>query len=374
MRDTATIKAYHRRKLAAHLIGITAILVYAAAWMGPAGPTVEHLAAMVSSRWLGLLIFALLFFAGYEALTLPLDYYRGFVLEHRFDLSDETRRHWLSQTAMGWLVGAILGGILVAGLYALLWYAGTRWWFWTWAGWVLLSVLLVQLFPLIILPIFYPSRPVDDAELCDRIVSLASGTGITIQGVFSLDMSDETKKANAMLAGLGATRRVLLSDTLLKAFSLPQIEVVFAHELGHHVRRHIWKGLAISAVASTAMIGAVAWRLDPFAGNAPELWPQAVAAFPTVVLAVTVVQLLIQPAWNAVSRGFERQCDTDALVRTANPQAYREAFEKLGEMNLADPTPHRIVELLFHDHPALAKRLALADTHEREQARDPAVT
>jgi STE24 endopeptidase len=360
MREPAVISAYHRRKLAARLIATAGWVTYAAAWTLIADRVVADLAGALSSRWLVLLMTAGLLAAGFEILTLPLSYYRSYIVERAFELSEETRAHWLRQRAKGWIVGVVLGGVLLIGLYGLLWYGGAWWWAGVWGGWLALSVVLAQLFPVLILPIFYPATPVEDPALGERLAALAKGTGIRIDGVYNLKMADETKKANAMLTGLGATRRVYFTDTLLAAFSTEQIEVVFAHELGHHVRGHIWKGLAMSAVAASAVVGVMAWLLGPYAGSAAELWPAAVATLPAVLLAVTLVQMAIGPIANAISRHFERQCDRDALTRTGNPQAYREAFETLGHMNLSDPTPPRIVELLFYDHPALSKRLAMA--------------
>lgn len=363
MRDPATIKAYHRRRRLSSIIGLLTFVGYIAAWMSPARSLANAVAEAGYSRWVALGLLALALGAGFELLTLPLAYYRSYVLEHRFGLSNETRSHWLGQRVKSWLVGAAVTSILLATLYGLLWHAGRTWWAWVWGAWLLLTVGLAKLFPLVILPLFYPTRPVEDEALCRRLTALAEGTGISIDGVFMLDLSAETRKVNAMLTGLGASRRVFLSDTLLEAFSLPQIEVVFAHELAHHVRGHIGKGLLLSAVVSSALVAAIAWRLDPIGGPNPELWPAALSELPAAILVATGVQLLLQPVGNAVSRHFERQCDADALHRTGDRQVYRETFEKLGEINLADPNPPRIVELLFHDHPALAKRIAMADAH-----------
>jgi len=182
---------------------------------------------------------------------------------------------------------------------------------------------------------------------------------MTITGIFNLQLSKETKKANAMLAGLGSSRRVYLSDTLLEAFDDDQIAVVFAHELGHHVRRHIWKGIGISAVASSLLVALIHWRLNPMAGS-PE-WAGAIAALTQVMLLATAFPLAVGPVTNAVSRHFERQCDRDALRLTGNPPAYRSAFEQLGRLNLEDPDPPRWEVILFDDHPPLGERIAMAD-------------
>jgi STE24 endopeptidase len=184
-----------------------------------------------------------------------------------------------------------------------------------------------------------------------------------LTGVFNLQLSKDTKKANAMLAGMGSSRRVYLADTLLDAFSDDEIAVVFAHELGHHIRGHIYKGIALTAVVSSLLVALIHWRLNPFAGTDAD-WTQAIARLAQVMLISSAFPLLISPITNAISRRFEYQCDSDALRLTRDPQAYRSAFVRLGDMNLSDPNPPRWEEILFDDHPALAKRIAMADQYE----------
>jgi STE24 endopeptidase len=229
---------------------------------------------------------------------------------------------------------------------------------------MILAVGLAKIFPLLILPLFYPAKPLDRPSLTDRLTALAGQAGMTITGVYDLALSKDTKKANAMLAGLGSSRRVYLSDTLLDAFSDNQIAVVFAHELGHHIRKHIYKGIALSAVVSSVMMALIHWRLDRYAGEMTQ-WTAAVGAMAQVFLVTAVWPLLISPLTNAISRHFERQSDSDALRLTDDPEAYRSAFELLTTMNLADPDPPRWEEVLFDDHPALKKRIAMADTYRK---------
>jgi STE24 endopeptidase len=229
---------------------------------------------------------------------------------------------------------------------------------------LVLSIVLAKLFPLVILPLSYPAKPLDRPTLTERLTSMARAAGMTITGVYDLGLSKDTKKANAMLAGLGSTRRVYLSDTLVGAFDDDQIAVVFAHELGHHIRKHIFKMIAMSAVVTSILVALIWWRLNPFAGQ-PGAWVGAVVAFAQVMLIATVYPLAIGPLVNAISRHFERQADRLALDLTRNPAAYRSAFDLLTRMNLADPDPPRWEEIMFDDHPAMAKRIAAADEWER---------
>ena len=356
MQDTSRIKAYHRRQIAVRVVGMAFGLAYAACWIAPA----QRWVTWFDSPWAAALSLAAAMFLGYQLLSLPLDIYGGYLLEHRFDLSNETPRHFVVQQIKQTLVGAAIGGVIVAGFYACLWYAGALWWLWLWVGWIVLTVVLARVFPTIILPIFYQCEPIDRPELAERLTQMGEAAGVHVRGVYELKLSEETRKANAMLAGLGHTRRVLLSDTLLGEFRQPEIEVVFAHELAHHTRGHILKGLALGAVVSSAMVAAIVWAVGP-AVDEPMA---AAAAAPRALLAVLVVGIVLLPVGNAVSRHFERQADADALQTTADPDAYISAFTRLGEQNLADPAPARWIELLFYDHPPLSKRIAAAGAIE----------
>ena len=146
----------------------------------------------------------------------------------------------------------MLGAALNVGLFWIIWHTGHYWWLIAAAAFFVVSVVLGQLAPVLIVPLFYKVEPLDNAELIDRMKRLADGTGLTIEGVYRLGLSADTSKANAMLAGLGRTRRVLMGDTLLDKFSPEEIEVIFAHEIGHHVHRHIPKMIATGVVFSLA--------------------------------------------------------------------------------------------------------------------------
>jgi STE24 endopeptidase len=179
--------------------------------------------------------------------------------------------------------------------------------------------------------------------------------------VYELHLSEETKKANAALAGLGKSRRVLLGDTLLAQFTPEEIEVVFAHEVGHHVHRHLPKSIVLSVVLSLAGF----WLVDRVLnGCAQPLGYDGLgdpAALPLLLFVLAVFGLLLSPLQNALSRFYERQCDRYALERTHNKTAYRSAFIKLARLNKSDPDPNALVALLFYDHPPIRERLAMAE-------------
>jgi STE24 endopeptidase len=291
--------------------------------------------------------------------SLPLSFYSGYVVEHRFGLSNQTVRRWARNWLLSNALALGLGAALFMGLYFIMWNTGPYWWLIAAGAFFVVSVLLGQLAPVLIVPLFYKVEPIDNEALVDRLKRLADGTGLTIEGVYRLGLSADTSKANAALAGLGRTRRVLMGDTLLDKFGPDEIEVIFAHEIGHHVHRHIPKMIATGLIISLAGF----WLLDRVlvwwagistAADAPT------SSLPLVMFTMGAFMMLLSPLQNAISRHYERQCDRYALARTGNHAAYRSAFTKLARLNKADPEPNPVEVFLLHSHPPIRERLALA--------------
>ena len=216
-----------------------------------------------------------------------------------------------------------------------------------------------------ILPLFYKIERLDNPELAERMARLAEGTGLSIQGVYRMGLSAETAKANAMLAGLGRTRRVLMGDTLLDQFTPDEIEVIFAHEIGHHVFRHIRKMIVSGVLFSVLGFWLcdrllLAWAQRPVRHRSTRTRLPA-GTLPLLMLVLTVFSLLLEPLQNAISRRYERQCDRYALERTGLREAYVSAFRKLARLNKDDPDPHPLEVFLFHSHPPISERLAVAE-------------
>ena len=201
---------------------------------------------------LRLVVFFLLVTLLHICVSLPLSFYAGYILEHRFHLSTLSVGGWVRRYAKQNLLGLILGTVLILGLYWLIWTTRGWWWLAAAGAFFCVTIILGRIFPVLIMPLFYKIERLDAPELAERMNELAAGTGLTIEGVYRIALSEETVKANAMLAGLGRTRRVLLGDTLLNNFSPAEIAVVFAHEIGHHVFRHVRKMILLGLVLSVA--------------------------------------------------------------------------------------------------------------------------
>jgi STE24 endopeptidase len=322
----------------------------------------EWLAGSATARLAGIFLVT---YGLHLLVSFPLSFYSGHLLEHRFGLSQQTLGRWLWRYLKLNGLSFAFGLTLLVGLYWIIWLTGPWWWLVAAAGFFVVSVLVGQLMPVLILPLFYKVERIDDPQLNMRMQKLSAGTGLSIEGVYRLGMGEETRKANALLAGMGRTRRVLIGDTLLESFSPDEIEVIFAHEVGHHVFGHIRKMILTGLVWSTVgfwicdrVLLAWARQFDPNAdyANLP------IETLPMLMLMLTVFGLLLEPLGNIISRRYERQCDRYALERTGLKAAYVSAFSKLAQLNKADPDPHPLEVFLFHSHPPITERLALAES------------
>jgi STE24 endopeptidase len=301
----------------------------------------------------------------FDAATLPFTFYKGFLLERRYGLSTETTGHWLKDHAK-----AVLIGVLFAELAAMFVYFAMRkwpaaWWLVAGAGYSVVVVVLVNLAPVVLLPLFFTFKPLEKDTLRDRLTALASKAGTRIMGVYEWTLSDRTKKGNAALTGMGKTRRILLSDTLLTQYSDDEIEVILAHELAHHVHRDIWTSVGFDVALTFAGFFAAHLALQravPVLGFNGIADP---AGIPIVLLTAGAVGVCVKPLLNAISRSHERRADTYALKMTENPSAFITAMKRLGQQNLAEDSPSKLVQAFFYSHPPIKERLRAANNWGR---------
>ena len=289
-----------------------------------------------------------------------LDYF-GFRLEHYYHLSNQNLNSWLVDELKGWLLSIVLGAIVAELIYYTIRFSPLHWWLYAWLVFIVLVVFFAQIAPVVLFPIFYKFVPLENEELKGRLVRLGERAGTRIRGVYEWKLSEKSKKANAALTGLGATRRIILSDTLLQNYSEDEIEAVLAHELGHHVHRHIFKSIlvqvAITFVGFWAAHVALNYSVKQL-GMFPDIYD--FANLPLLALVSSVLSLLLLPALNAYSRRNERQADMYCWTSVPKVEPFVTAMKKLTEQNLSEQNPSRLVELLFHSHPAVSKRIAAA--------------
>ena len=356
-------RAYARIRYRLLLIDLALGFVFLGAfqWSGASATLSTWWASRLGHEPLRILGYLAAFGAASYLVSLPLHFYGSFLLEHRFGLSRLTVVRWGIRELKKIGVTAALGALTLETFYAILRHAPSMWPLWATVGWVGLSVVMARVFPTILLPIFYKTVPLQDDALARRLLDLCRRAGLDALGVFRFDLGAETRKANAALAGLGKTRRVLLADTLIAQFTPDEIEGVLAHELAHHRYRHITKMLVISAVGSWAaflLTDAVSQRWVTTLGLQGL---SDIAGFPVLMLWFSALGLLSLPLQNGLSRHFEWQADRFAIAATRPPQAFAAALRRLAQLNLADPNPPRWIAWLFYDHPPITDRIRAAE-------------
>ena len=362
--DTAEVREYNRAKrwleigdLILSFGFLIALLV--TGWTN----TLSDLARRIGGDHYALNLFLYVLFLSIlsKALGFALDVY-GFRLEHRFNLSNQRAGSWIKDEIKGWILGLVVTAILSEIVYATIRMWPPYWWLLSWLIFVPLTIFFTQIAPVVVFPLFYKSTPLQNDDLKARLVRLGERAGTRVRGVYEWKLSEKSKKANAALTGLGNTRRIILADTLLQNYSNDEIEAVLAHELGHHVHSHMVKMIVVQALVTLAGFWA-ANEVLRYAIDEQKMFQHLsdFANLPLLALVASGLSLLLMPALNAYSRFTERQADIYCWKSVANVEPYITAMEKLGKQNLNESHPSRLVELLFHSHPPISKRIAAAE-------------
>jgi STE24 endopeptidase len=319
--------------------------------------------------WLVVSTYVVLLAMLHEIVSFPIDFVHGFLLDRRYGLSVQTSAGWLKDHVKGRLVGLVLGLAAASILYGTLRAWPERWWLITGVLFAAASVVLAQLAPIVLLPLFYRFKPIENDTLKNRLLDLAQRARTRVLGVYEWQLGDKTNKANAALVGINGTRRILLSDTLMHAYSEDEIEVILAHELAHHVHGDLMKGMALDSCLTIAAFGIADRVLRSLADAAALSGLADVAGLPILLLAIGAVSVGFVPLGNLISRAHERRADHYALEMTQKADAFIAAMRRLASQNLAEERPSRAVELLFYTHPPIADRISAArDWVKREES------
>ena len=360
-------KEYARIRRRLMVVGLIIDAGYALMWLtlGWAVGLKDWLLTATSNEWLLVAGFAAVIGGIESIISLPLSYYSGFVLPHRYELSNQTFKDWVLDRIKGFLVGAPIGLLVLELIYLFLRTYPHTWWIWA-AGFLLFfSVILGNLAPILIMPLFNKYTPLDEehADLAERLLKLAEKANTKVRGVYKFDMSRRTKAANAGLTGLGNTRRIILGDTLLKEFSADEIETILAHELGHHINHDI----PLSMVFQTTLtLGGLyltslglSWGISRLGfGSISDI-----ASLPLFGLSLGAYGLITSPLSNGFSRWREGLADDAALHLIGKGDTYASALTRLSNQNLAEVDPEPWVEFLLYSHPSLNKRIQKAQRY-----------
>ena len=351
-------KKYEKIKLAAGITEsvISAVLLFLFVVLGYSKGLETYAFGFTLNPYIALMIFVFIIGAVSYVISFPVDYVFSFRLEHKFGLSNQKFVKWIEENLKSLAVGIVLGvPILLLFYYFLLNY--TMWWVWFGCLILVYSVILAQIAPVVIFPLFYKFHPINNENLKEKILDLCTKVGFKVKGVYIFNMSKTTKKANAAFTGIGRTKRIILGDTLVTGFSEEEILTVFAHELGHYKKGHIKKNILFSIVSTFIMLfilSVVYSALLPAFGFA-DRWD--IAALPLLALIGGVFSFLIKPIGSYISRRFEFEADRFAIKLIGNFDVFKSLMEKLAFQNLTDEEPNKFVEFWFRSHPSVKRRI-----------------
>ncbi len=290
---------------------------------------------------------------------LPFSIY-GFVLRHQFGLSTQPFGAWARDFAVGWTLGLLTNWVLYGGLFALINLSPRRWHIWAGAAFMVFAFGYILLEPVVITPLFYEVSPLTDESLRQRIDTMATRAGITVDDVRIINASSKTSAVNAYFTGFGKASKIVLWDTLLKNHPPDEIDMVIAHEMGHWVHRHVlWYVLGGSAALWLGLF-ALRWWLNRVWRRLGWRSPGDVAAYPYLLGVIALVSALTLPIANGISRAAENQADDFALEIGGKPQAVVHMFERFAVENVSMVTVPTWEKFVFYTHPPLGERIEKA--------------
>jgi STE24 endopeptidase len=364
LQTPAEAKTYTRTKLLTAVLSsiLTFVLLLGVVLSGFSRTLSDEIQKRSFHELPALLAFVMVLAALNAMLTLPLNFYSGYVLEHRYKLSNQSFQRWAAEHLKRFAVEVPIGLIILFVLYYCIKVFNTMWWLPVGIALTLLNIVAARLAPVLIFPLFYESVPLQDGGLKERLARIASEGGMRVEGVFSFNLSKNTRKANAVFTGIGRAKRILLADTLMRNFTDEEIETVLAHEVGHFHYHHLWKD--ILAGIATTFLGLFitahlhSWSLDQLGITTLT----DLAGLPLLAVWLSVYGLFSSPIIHMLSRKHEREADAYAVRITQNREAFVSALRKLASMNLNDPEPHPLLEILFYSHPPISKRIQLLES------------
>lgn len=357
-------RSYQRVKLTISIVSMALNVVIPLVFLLSGGSeAIRNLAeGWTSSAALVVVLFLLVTGIGFQIIEFPLEMYSGFIVEKQFGLSKISIGSWMYDWLKGTLLQSLLLVALISGMYWLLRSQPDTWWLWAAIGATILVIILMALVPVLLMPLFYKFEPIPEGELKGRLFDLADQIGTHVQGIYVWHLGDKTSKANAAVTGWGRTRRIIISDTLIESNSIEEIEVVMAHELGHHVRWDVWKMLAVSTALIFISFFVIDLALSAWIDSLGLRSIDDIAGLPLVLIVGAGVSLVALPISNWLSRKAETAADLYALNLTGMRDEFISAMNKLGDQNLSQKSPNAIVEFLFHSHPSIQHRIDRANS------------
>ena len=298
--------------------------------------------------------YIVLFYLLIQLILLPLAYFRGYIIEHRFGLSNQTIAMWFSDYLKENGISILISSLGITGIYTLMVYIPKYWWIISSAVLAIFVVAATYLYPILIDPLFYKFEKLKDTNFQEQIINITGKASIEVKEVLVADASRKTNKANAYFTGIGGSKRIVVFDNIINNFSRKEALNVIAHEIGHWHYWHIVKSIIIGIISGTAGL---------FLINAVFTYSNMVGDFKSIlviILLISIISFLSLPLQNAVSRTFERQADNFTMQATENPDAQIQLMLKLAESNLSNVSPHWYIKYFLYSHPPIMERIEAA--------------
>jgi STE24 endopeptidase len=306
----------------------------------------------------------------YDILTLPLSYQTGLNLPRHYGLSRQAFSGWLADHVKSLSMGIAFGAISVAILYFLIERSTDLWWLFAWGLLMVVSLVLTVLAPLLLVPLFFKMRPLEEGGLVDRLTKLAAKAGVSVGGIYVIEFSEKTSLANAGVMGLGHTKRVVISDTMIERYSTEEIEVVMAHELAHQRHGDVWRLYGVQAATLLVVFGLASWLFGILAEMQVYVNLFDPAALPLLLFCFSVAGAPGLPLLSWFSRRLEAAADAYALELTNKPGVFISAMTKLTDQNLGEARPSSFLDRLSQDHPSYNDRVKRATEYAEKNQLD----
>ncbi len=303
---------------------------------------------------------------------LPLTIYEGFFRERQYGLMNQSFGDWFGQQMIGLAVGAILGGLLVTALFAIVRRLPRTWWIWGSAVAVVFLVIGILISPVFISPLFNKYTKLKDERVRQPILALARANGIPATDVWEVDASRQSNRVSANVSGFLGTERITLNDNLLRRCSLEEIAPVMGHEMGHYVLNHIFKDILFFTLEALLFFGFLRWSLEWALARWGAKWQIRgigdTAVLPLVMLLASVFGFVMTPVNNSWTRAQEYEADLFGINASRQPDGEAKVDLMLGEYRKLDPSP--LEEMIFFDHPSGRTRITAAMRYKAEHMDD----
>lgn len=356
------IKEYNKRLIVNKLVRIFLQIIVLIGIIASDVPesSIKVIQQVTSLYYLQFVLFVIWILIIIEFFEFPFEMFGEYLLEHLYDLSNQTFKEYILEKLKKVFIGGIIS-LPILFFFAYVLKNSVIWWLWLALFMFLFSILLARIFPNIIFPLFYKLNPIENEDLKSKIANIAKKAGIAVTGIYEFNLSKETRKANAALIGLGRAKKIILSDTLLSHFTPNEIVAVFAHECGHFIKKHIIKNILFNFVIMVFLFYLANKLYFYFINYIKLSYNWELEGIPYLMLILILLSFIINPIQNAISRKFEYEADRQSVTLTGEKYAFISALKKLGELNYADPNPSTLIEWYFYSHPSINKRINALD-------------